>query len=213
MEGCSRAREHPGKVACVQSVTKQQIRRNGAGKLQEQGSVMVFQWRWEVLLWPAWGLAGSFTSPFPQKGQRKSGGLWLAVTFLQIPPVPSNLTELCRWAGPRGSGESRTPGSSFFLNLCCFSWNEMLTHPTCDTFTSTSLLNCRSHGLQDFKGLTFLLSKRHDLCAPNSWIKWLVCKSVLHVCPPVYLISLMCTLGRMKQTWWGNLSLCPMCWQ
>lgn len=210
MEGCSRAREHSGKLKAWESNRSEGMEQGSSRSRAQSGC---FSGDRKVLLWPAWGLVGSFTSSFPRKGQRKSGGLWLAVIFLQIPPVPSNLTALCRWAGPRGSGESRTPGSSFFLNLCCFSWNEMLTHPTCDTFTWTSLLNCRSHGLQDFKGLTFLLSKRHDLCAPNSWIKWLVCKSVLHVCPPVYLISLMCTLGRMKQTWWGNLSLCPMCWQ
>ena len=120
----------------------------------------------KVLMWPAWELVGSFTASFPKKGQWKFGGLWLTITFLQVRSIPSKLTELPRWARPRGSGESRT-GSLFFLNLCCFQWDEQVLHDHLPyTFTWTSLSSCRSHSLQDFKGLVLL----HE--SQKSWPPW-----------------------------------------
>lgn len=113
MERCFRAPEHPRKKERVLRVTEKQIRGNREGKPSKACS-LYSSIGGRVLMWPhhwtvAWGLAGSLT------------GFLVHHHYL----TPSNHTELCRWPGLHGGGESRTPGRQvFFLTLCCLLWDD-----------------------------------------------------------------------------------------
>lgn len=94
-----------------------------------------------------------------------------------------SLTSL-RWVNQLDLGEV---GKTELLAVCCsrisagfHRMNSMLIPSTCDTFSWTLLLNCRSHGLQDFKGLELLHESQK---AMTSYPKWLDEVTFLQIIP------------------------------
>lgn len=117
--------------------------------------------------------------------------------------VPSNHTKLCRKPGSHERGENRTPDRQVFcltlavLRWCCLLGSALRSHLLYVNPSAEYLHNSRSPCLQDFKGL-ILLHERYDLHAKDGWMKWLLCRLILHGCLPAYHVSLSFTLSRIN---------------
>lgn len=120
------------------------------------------------MLWPACGLVGSFTTSFPQKRPMK---VWSGVVSNHFPSRSLNPSLRC--AGEMDPGgilaaHFSSVCSDFHWMSCCF----MLTLLICDTLTWTSLPNCWSHGLQDFKGFVFLQESLKSITSMPWMAEW-----------------------------------------